>query len=188
MKELSIEEKARRYDEALKVAKGLYAKDAPDSLHLERMFPELKESEDEATWLKKYVEEEISCLSIDVRDDDDRIKLENLKRSLAWLEKQGEKIFDPRYSIVDKLIEADDIYQMAMNNAMAEEAKNKAIDALSDLEISKVLGIKSWNEEDYKMFDKVIEDIEKLAGPYVCYRKDVEFIKSLKVRAGFEAG
>lgn len=57
----------------------------------ERLFPELKESEDEVAWLIKFIQEEIDCLRFDLRGYDDRTKLENLRRSLAWLERQGEK-------------------------------------------------------------------------------------------------
>lgn len=55
---------------------------------LQPFFPELKESEDELTWLTKFIEEEAYSLSMDIRDNEDRIKLKNLQRSLAWLEKQ----------------------------------------------------------------------------------------------------
>ena len=51
--------------------------------------PELKESEDELTWLTKYIEEEAYSLSMDIRDSEDRIKLKKLQKVLAWLEKQG---------------------------------------------------------------------------------------------------
>ena len=49
-----------------------------------------KESEDELAWLKKYIEEEAYSLSMDIRDNEDRIKLKKLQKALAWLEKQGE--------------------------------------------------------------------------------------------------
>ncbi len=39
-----------------------------------------------------------------------------------------------------------------------------------------------WSEEDEMMLDTVIEDIIKLAGPKVCYHKDVDWLKSLKER------
>ena len=52
---------------------------------------ELKESEDELTWLTKYIEEEVYSLSMDIRDNEDRIKLKKLRKSLAWLEKQAER-------------------------------------------------------------------------------------------------
>ena len=56
---------------------------------VEGFLPELKESEDELTWLTKYVEEEAYSLSMDIRDSEDRIKLKKLQKALAWLEKQG---------------------------------------------------------------------------------------------------
>ena len=56
---------------------------------LQPFFPELGESEDELTWLTKFIEEEAYSLSMDIRDNEDRIKLKNLQKSLAWLEKQG---------------------------------------------------------------------------------------------------
>lgn len=52
MKELSIEEKAKAYDEAIKKAESLYKAAEPMSgcnVILETLFPELKESEDERT-------------------------------------------------------------------------------------------------------------------------------------------
>ena len=58
---------------------------------LEEVFPELKESEDELMWLTKYIEEEAYSLSMDIRDNEDSIKLKKLQKALAWLEKQGEQ-------------------------------------------------------------------------------------------------
>jgi hypothetical protein len=89
---MTQEEKAKAYDYAVKEAYIAY-KDEDKHLKatLKRIFPELKESEDELTWLTKYIEEEAYCLSMDIRDDEDRIKLKKLKKALAWLEKQGNK-------------------------------------------------------------------------------------------------
>lgn len=103
---------------------------------LEEMFPELTELEDEGIRI------ELLNYLYDVHDDD-----EERARWIAWLEKQGEQMFDPRYSILDKLIEADDIYQMSVNDAMVEEAKNKAIEVLSKLEISKLLELEKQGEQ-----------------------------------------
>ena len=84
MKELSIEEKAKRYDEALKIAKGLYAKDAPDSLHLERMFPELKVNEDD-----RIRKELISWIISKIPQCSFQEHINKLRVFVAWLEKQG---------------------------------------------------------------------------------------------------
>ena len=82
MKELSIAGKATRYDEALKEA-VIAHKDEDRHLKatLERIFPELKESEDER------IREELLNYLYDVHDDD-----EERARWIAWLEKQGEII------------------------------------------------------------------------------------------------
>lgn len=40
-----------------------------------------------------------------------------------------------------------------------------------------------WSKEDEEMLNQVAEDIVKLAGPRVCYHKDVDWLKSLKGRA-----
>ena len=93
MKELSIEEKAKRYDETLENARKELQKcgssDCDAARQIFRFFPELKENENELTWLTKYIKEEAYSLSMDIRDDEDRIKLKNLQKSLAWLEKQN---------------------------------------------------------------------------------------------------
>lgn len=60
---------------------------------------------------------------------------------IAWLEKQNKR--DKRYKHLEELLEADTIYQMAMSDAMVEEAKLKAVNALSKLEVSKLLS-KEW--------------------------------------------
>ena len=98
MEKLSIEEKAKRYDEAIekfdvilnlntvKESGTIFADD------VRKILPELKESEDEAVWLTKYIQAEIDCLRYDIRDYKDSAKLDNLQRALSWLEKQREQV------------------------------------------------------------------------------------------------
>lgn len=92
MKELSLEQKVQRYDRALERAREWY-NDPHITIglkgNLEDIFPELAESEDELTWLTKYIEEEAQSLSMDIRDNEDRITLKKLQKALAWLEKQA---------------------------------------------------------------------------------------------------
>ena len=91
---MTTEEKARAYDEALKRAKLSRLQllnIGEEATEIEYIFPEIVESEDELTWLTKYIEEEAHSLSIDIRDNEDRIKLKKLQRSLDWLKKQGEQ-------------------------------------------------------------------------------------------------
>lgn len=62
MKELNIEQKARRYDEAIERAKRLHSEPTggTERIVCEQIFPELRESEDEKmmnqlhTWMKEF--------------------------------------------------------------------------------------------------------------------------------------
>lgn len=84
MKELTIEQKAKAYGEALKAAVVAY-KDEDRHLKatLERIFPELKESEDERILevIKHCIESRYLYTST--------IKGISQKECFAWLEKHG---------------------------------------------------------------------------------------------------
>lgn len=84
---------------------------------LERIFPELKESEDEK--IRKEIAEFIYITPFKPRD------IKKKERWLTWLEKQGEK--DIKYNYLEDLLAFDNIYQMAMNDVTAEEAMNIAV-------------------------------------------------------------
>ena len=68
-----------------------------------------------------------------------------VKDIFAWLEKQGKQ--DARYKYLEELLEADTIYQMAVNDAMVEEAKTKAIEAISNMDIWDLLDPKKQGEQ-----------------------------------------
>ena len=83
MKELSIEEKAKAYDEALEKANALYKIAEPMSgcnVIIETLFPELKESDD------KRIRKAIIEL---VKQSSEILNKSNQNDMLAWLEKQG---------------------------------------------------------------------------------------------------
>lgn len=85
MKELSIEEKAKRYDDAIKIAKDSFNyPDYPGFIRADVVFPELKESEDER--IRKDLITYIKSIKGNTFDLTMRSK-----DWLAWLEKQGEK-------------------------------------------------------------------------------------------------
>ena len=75
----SIEEKAKSFKEALSRAKGFYKRFPEYKEILEKIFPELKESEDEK--IKKQI---IGFITYS------KILDETKKNWIAWLEKQGE--------------------------------------------------------------------------------------------------
>ena len=85
MKELSIKEKARRYDESIEKAKKTitdYQYDEQDNPFME-VFPELREREDDRirkniiSWLKNM--------------EGQTIPIGEYNSAIAWLEKQGEQ-------------------------------------------------------------------------------------------------
>lgn len=88
MKELSIEEKAKAYDEALKAAVIAY-KDEDKHLKatLERIFPQLKESEDEII-RKKLISYFSAVKGFSTLEYNYVISNEEV---IAWLEKQGKQ-------------------------------------------------------------------------------------------------
>lgn len=87
MKELSIEEKAKAYDEAYKVAESIhrFSSNLAEIKRMEDMFPELKESEDER--IKKTL---IDFFSEGANNDEFTNNIPDIE-ILAWLEKQGDK-------------------------------------------------------------------------------------------------
>ena len=98
MKELSIEEKAKRYDEAISIAReydfsltGVCAGDV-----IQDIFPELKESEDEK--IRKAI---IAIISNYV-DNSNTFK----PKMIAWLEKQGDNAYkvEPKFKIGDWIV------------------------------------------------------------------------------------
>ena len=89
---MTQEEKAKRYDEALKRAKALYDNESSSAdtlIACEAIFPELTESEDE-----KIRKELIKFVKVNIPDEE---------RYIAWLEKQGKKEVDPRYENLEEL-------------------------------------------------------------------------------------
>lgn len=80
MKELTIEQKAKRYDEAKARMSIAYNSNRCTIGFMNEIFPELKESEDER------IRKELLNYLYDIHDDD-----EERARWIAWLEKQSEQ-------------------------------------------------------------------------------------------------
>ena len=143
----------KKYNEALKRARELSK--TITGANYEYIFPELKETEDELTWLKNYISEEAYYLSMDIRGDEDSIKLQKLKKSLAWLEKQGKNNMGIPEDIKKKLYDK-------LNKALEKETPeswNEFLDKQGEHEYA----LKSSNTEDvYRLMEK----ITKLAEAY----------------------
>ena len=84
----------------------------------------------------------------------------NKKDVLNWLEKQAEQKQEDEDMTCQVIDWGDDVEE---------------IEEMTDT-------IVEWEDEDDAMLNQIIEDVEKLAGPYVCYYKDVNWLKSLRDR------
>lgn len=131
-----------KYIAALERASKLRVQNPFDTVGqmVEHIFPELKESEDEhKKWILEYLYDGL-------RRTDEQFK-DEFKAAIAWFEKQCEKESDSRYKYLEDLLTADDIHQMSMNEAMVEEAKDKAIAALSKIGVCELLGFEKQGEQ-----------------------------------------
>jgi len=135
MKELSIEEKAKAYDEALEKARQLcvYPTTKPFISDLQDLFPELREeSEDER--IRKAILELVKQSSA-------ILDKQNQNNMIAWLEKQGKNLImakspqlgeqKPAWSKEDK-----EMLREALVLIETVEDKNKVKDCF--------LGVKTW--------------------------------------------
>lgn len=107
MKELSIEEKAKAYDEAIERAKRLHSEPTggTERIVCEQIFPELKEFGDERIRQKLL----FLCFSwrnnkqVNIPDE------EEVEKTIAWLEKQGEHAnFLSNIQVGDKVTRNED--------------------------------------------------------------------------------
>lgn len=127
MKELSIEQKAQRYDEAIKIAKDSFTyPDYPGFIRADVVFPELKESEDEKT--RKDI---ISFVEQAIDAGYGIISKERKEEWIAWLEKQGKlmKALQISNARIGELIEKN--YNMGISEATRkklEDNLNKALE------------------------------------------------------------
>jgi len=121
MKELSIEEKAERYDEAIERAESIYNETAIPSATTKGIctyiFPELKEIGDER------IRKELICfLETEIPQCNARDKY------IAWLEKQGEHAnFRNKIQIGDKVTRNEDgvLVNLSQLKRIAKPAENK---------------------------------------------------------------
>ena len=188
MKELSIEEKAQAYDDALEKANALH-KDEDRHLKatLERIFPELAdESEDER--IRKVLVEIVKC-----NERSGYTLLNNVSTSsmLAWLEKQGERKYnwneedEHRIELLKALCE-DKFLESVPNSTMYEEMRT-TIDWLKSLK-NRVLPQpkQEWSEDDKEHMASILTTLlmEAKNAKIEQYRSsvesDIDWIYSLK--------
>lgn len=128
MKDLSVEQKAKRYDEALGKARQLcdYSTSKPFISDLQDLLPELKVSEGERMWklLKKYVHYNISDTVLEA----DYMTRECLE---SWIEKQCKHAkFLNSIQVGDQVTRNEDgeLFNLSQLNRVAKPNKQKSVD------------------------------------------------------------
>lgn len=155
MKELSIEEKAKFYDEAIKKAKDALNDGTINSTtiaYLQDIFPELKESEDEQhrKWILEYLYDGL-------RKSDEQFKGQ-FKATIAWLEKQYEQHTQGKESITEEAK-----YNSFVD--IAESIRTSRIGTLNNL-LSYLKYERKATQEEIKIsfipcIEKLLEELEQ---------------------------
>ena len=104
MKELSIEEKAKAYDKAIKRANLLLSSNELGNAWIYKLLPELKESEDEK--IRKWIIRTLKSLNNSSIQIDGAYEM--MLPAIAWLEKQGKRpnnVYDKEIEWLIKLKE-----------------------------------------------------------------------------------
>lgn len=198
MKELSIEEKAKRYDEAIERANELNYVSDNDSLQrkvVERLFPELKDKESKDEKIRQFLLNFVRHYMDD--SDSDELSREDC---LAWIEKKGEyKINEYRtwLNIVSQVLtEFQGIGQYLDNSICQDIAKmlqeKYCFDDTSadwdrvyrkGLDAGEVYGYNkakkeqkpAWSDYDRDMLDNLIDDeYSPLGAEYISWFKDIK--------------
>lgn len=161
MKELTIEEKAQRYDEALERARIYYSitDSVVDAEIIELIFPELKENKESDS---ERIREEIIDF---IYDKTDTYELREKSNSwLAWLEKQGEQIDSSNKE-----------YWRGYR-----EGKQEILDKYAELgkQCEQKL---AWSEEDDKKAERIIRLLQE-AYDINCINGSIDWLKFLRDR------
>ena len=158
MKELSIEQKAHYYDEAIKVANKYKDTHIMFSQIKDEIFPELKESEDEK--IRKEILVFMNKL------DEQGYTDSRYPSWVAWLEKQGETFTKK---------DIDDAYLKGVCNTKQELEKQGE---------QKII---EWSEEDKTIMSDTLSNLieleDRYGEGYGNVGKCIDWLKSLKDRA-----
>jgi len=166
MKEPNIEQKAKAYDEAIKVIKdnldalNEITETGAEVVNIQsikncfyRAFPELKESEDER--IRKEI-------IYHIQNCDDTIDEETEKRMIAWLEKQGGNLVENGYTNNKDYIKYADNYSHEIWHKLMDNFKNIkdyhiGCNDVSDIVLNAIIDTCNWLEKqsEQKPTDKV---------------------------------
>lgn len=190
MKELSIEEKAKAYDEALHKAKSVIEQN-PLMEYLKKgieyIFPELKESEDER--MRNFISNELVCLR--ATDEKGTVRYNELTEAIAWFEKQGEQkpaeeVNGEDYGI-DSLWHAQNILEKTLGSVEGYQSDDGILEHKCAISaVKKLYEQNPWSKEDEKLLALSLNNLTELKDrfgeEYGRTGDCIEWLKSLKDR------
>lgn len=179
MKELSVEEKAKAYDEAKLRISAAYNSNRCTIGFMNEIFPELKESEDEM--IRKALIKLVKKAGEGYENVIDGVSIEN---AISWLEKQWEQ--KPA-----EWSDTDYVMQRAALEILIASPKTVAFTILKESVIVWFKSLKNrlqpklkWSDEDEEMIDSIIGNIKYLYSIGSCDNatvdKKVNWLKSLR--------
>lgn len=175
MKELSIEQKAKRYDEAIERAKEINNEQHAQPFNImTRVFPELAESEDEK--IRKYIIKVVHEWW--VRCNDPTPDFPNEEQMLTWLEKCSEhKSADSIPQDFEKYVE----HFLSLSDGEGHGSPAKVKEVSTELLRLANRQKSAWSEEDEKTLNAIalfLSSIDYLEDPETW----INWLKSLKDR------
>ena len=192
---MTQEEKAKRYDKAIKVAADIKAGTATyitdGTPVVDAIFPELKESEDERAWLINYLSNRILNSSIIAEK-------ENLKKAITWLEKHKTSEEALQYLRENHSSSEMSDFQAAMNIAVAkayDKGYNDGLEKRSetftkkdidDAYLKGVTNTKNEIEKQYEANSQIRKDIATFIFNYRGVIKDrAKWMDYLGIKVSF---
>jgi len=195
MKELSIKEKARRYDEAIEELRAMMPNWENLSYNgktflqdLVHIIPELKESEGER--MVKFIKNQLFNIKKTITEN---YELDaKLTKAIAWLEKQGEQ--KPAWSeededIINKILCICDDFAKSFEISPAstkviKEDVDKIDNWLKSIK-GRVLPKQEWSKEDTEHLNSICATLKEKANerPFDMpsyYDKQIDWLKSLR--------
>ena len=151
MKQLSIEEKAKRYDDRLEKAKKWYDANTNEGYGgiFEDTFPELKESEDEK--IRKYL---LICVKTTWLDDTEHYDGFTKEEVIAWLKSlrpQKQWGYNPYKGVVESIDEMCKHYDKASHSGLRDFYDNVKVKCKDAKEYDSLYPQNRWKPSDEQM-------------------------------------
>ena len=170
MKEFAeLEQKAKRYDEAYKVAENIhrFSSNIAEIKRMEEIFPELKEGEDER------IRKELITHCRNTRCVTEE-GAERIAKWIAWLEKQSQFLTKK---------DEDDAYLKGINDAKKELEKQGEHTLKAEPDGMQTLN--TWSEEDENVLNNLIAFLKVEDELKYDWKQIIVWLESLKKRIGW---